>query len=219
MEFTEMQLLLQKEANAAEYYAMLLAQNENQSILIHDMKKHLQSIAILSDKKENDKITAYIGQLMLSSDLKESARLCDHEMLNAILCRYKRRCDSNRISFHADIRHGTIDFIADNDLTSLFCNLLDNAYEAACGIPDAFIEVNATQKANTPLIIISVVNSCRKNPFAGSQQSLATTKPDKRGHGFGIKSIRKTVGNYHGDMQMYYNDDTLTFHTVITLKQ
>ncbi len=44
MEFTEMQLLLQKEANSAEYYAMLLSQNENQSILIHDIKKHLQSI-------------------------------------------------------------------------------------------------------------------------------------------------------------------------------
>ena len=183
------------------------------------MKKHLQSIAILSDKKENDKIAAYIGQLMCSSDLKESARLCDHEMLNAILCRYKRRCDCSRISFHADIRHGTIDFIADNDLTSLFCNLLDNAVEAACGIPDAFIEVNTTRKANTPLIIISVVNSCRRNPFVGSQQSLSTTKHDKRGHGFGIKSIRKTIGNYHGDMQMYYNEDTLTFHTVITLKQ
>lgn len=219
MEFTEMQLLLQKEANAAEYYAMLLAQNENQSILIHDMKKHLQSIAILSDKKENDKIAAYIGQLLLSSDLKESARLCDHEMLNAILCRYKRRCDSSRISFHADIRHGTIDFIADNDLTSLFCNLLDNAYEATCGIPDAFIEINTTRKANTPLIVISVVNFCRRNPFVGSQQSLSTTKHDKRGHGFGIKSIQKTIGNYHGDMQMYYNEDTLTFHTVITLKQ
>lgn len=219
MEFTEMQLLLQKEANAAEYYAMLLSQNENQSILIHDMKKHLQSITILNDRKENDKIAAYIRQLMLSSDLKESARLCDHEMLNAILCRYKRKCDSSRISFHVDIRHGTIDFMSDNDLTSLFCNLLDNAVEAASGIPDAFIEVNTARKTNTPLIVISVVNSCRRNPFAGPQESLSTTKPDKRGHGFGIKSIRKTVGNYHGDMQMYYHEDTLTFHTVITLKQ
>lgn len=219
MEFTEMQLLLQKEANAAEYYAMLLAQNENQSILIHDMKKHLQSIAILNDKKEQDKISAYIGQLMLSSDLKESARLCDHELLNAILCRYKRQCGHSQISFHADIRHGTIDFIADNDLTSLFCNLLDNAVEAACGIPEAFIEVNTTRKANTPLIVISLVNSYRRNPFAGSRGNLSTTKPDKRRHGFGIKSIRKTIDKYHGDMQMYYNEDTLTFHTVITLRQ
>lgn len=219
MEFTEMQLLLQKEANAAEYYAMLLAQNENQSILIHDMKKHLQSIAILNDRKEHDKIATYIGQLMLSSDLKESARLCDHDILNAILCRYKRKCDSSRIAFHADIRHGTIDFIADNDLTSLFCNLLDNAVTAACGIPDAFIEVHTTRKAGSPLCVISVVNSSRTNPFAGSQGNLSTTKPDKRGHGFGLKSIRKTVGNYYGDMQMYYQEETLTFHTIITLKQ
>lgn len=219
MEFTEMQLLLQKEANSAEYYAMLLSQNENQSILIHDIKKHLQSISMLNDKKEHDKINAYIGQLMLSSDLKESARLCDHEMLNAILCRYKRQCDSSRVSFHADIRHGTIDFIADNDLTSLFCNLLDNALEAACGIPEAFIEINTNRKAGTPFIVISVINSSRINPFADSQGILASHKPDKRGHGFGIKSIRKTVGKYHGDIQMYYNDDTLTFHTIITLKQ
>lgn len=219
MEFTEMELLLQKEANSAEYYAMLLAQNENQSILIHDMKKHLQSIAILNDKKENDKISVYIEQLMLSSDLKESARLCDHELLNAILCRYKRKCDNSRISFHADIRHGTIDFIADNDLTSLFCNLLDNAFEAACGIPEAFIEVNTGGKAGTPLRIISVVNSSRRNPFADMQGRFATSKPDKHRHGFGIKSIRKTVGKYHGNMQMYYHEDTLTFHTIITLKQ
>lgn len=218
IEFTEMQLLLQKEAASAEYYAMLLTQNENQSILIHDMKKHLQSIAILNDKNENDKIAAYIRQLMLSSDLKESARLCDHELLNAILCRYKRKCDDSRVSFHADIRHGTIDFITDNELTSLFCNLLDNAFEAACGIPESFIEINTNKKSGTPFIVISVINSSRRNPFAGTQGTLATIKPDKHKHGFGIKSIRKTVIKYHGDMQMYYNDDTLTFHTVITLK-
>ena len=44
-------------------------------------------------KKESDKISAYIKQLMLSSDLKETAHLCDNEMLSAILCRYKRQCE------------------------------------------------------------------------------------------------------------------------------
>ena len=44
MEFTEMQLLLQKESDSAQYYKMLNVQNENQRILIHDIKKHLQSI-------------------------------------------------------------------------------------------------------------------------------------------------------------------------------
>lgn len=219
LEFTEMQLLLQKEANSAEYYEMLLSQNENQSILIHDIKKHLQSIELLNQKREHDKISAYIGQLLLSSDLKESVRLCENEMLNTILYRYKRQCDSSHISFHADIRHETIDFIADSDLTSLFCNLLDNAFEAACCIPDAFIEINARKRTGTPFIVISVINSSRINPFAAPQGSLVTHKPDKRGHGFGIKSIRKVVNKYHGDMEMYYSEDALTFHTIITLKQ
>lgn len=218
LEFTEMQLLLQKEANAAEYYEILSAQHENQSILIHDIKKHLQSIDLLSEKNECDKIRSYIRHLMLSSDLKETAPLCGNEMLNAILCRYKRQCDSRHVSFHADIRKGSIDFIADNDLTSLFCNLLDNALEAACGIPDAFIEIGTGKNGKTPFTVITVRNSSRKNPFSGPDKSLVTDKPDKRRHGFGVKSIQKTVAKYNGNMQMYYRDDTLTFHTVITLK-
>ena len=217
-EFTEMQLLLQQEANSAEYYQMLLSQNENQNILIHDIKKHLQSIDLLNDKKEHDKISAYIRQLMVSSDLKEASRLCDHEMLNTILCQYKRQCDNKHISFHMDIRHGTTDFIADSDLTSLFGNLLDNAMEAAGSIPEAFIEITTARRANTPFIMITVINSSRKNPFSNPQGTLATDKSDKRRHGFGIKSIRKTVSKYQGDIKMYYNDDTLTFHTIITLK-
>lgn len=219
IEFTEMQLLLQKESDLAEYYEMLLSQNENQSILIHDIKKHLQSIDMLNNQQEHEKISAYIRQLMHSSDLKEFSRLCDHEMLNAILSRYQRKCSDKKISFHADIRSGIIDFITDTDLTSLFCNLLDNAIESADGIPDSFIEVNTVRREKTPFVVISVINSCRKNPFSEPNGRLTTTKPDRHKHGFGIKSIRKTIHKYHGDMQMYYNDDTSTFHTIITLKQ
>lgn len=37
-EYTDMQLLLQKESDFAQYYEMILSQSENQSILIHDIK-------------------------------------------------------------------------------------------------------------------------------------------------------------------------------------
>lgn len=218
-EFTEMQLLLQKESDSAEYYEMLRSQYENQRILIHDIKKHLQSIELLNEKREHQKIGAYIQQLMLSSDLRESSRLCEHEMLNSILCRYMWQCNDKNIAFHTDIRSETTDFIADNDLTSLFCNLLDNAVEAADHIPNSFIEVNTNKREKTPFVVITVINSCRKNPFSKESNSLSTEKLDKQRHGFGIKSIRKTISKYSGDMRMYYNDETLTFHTIITLKQ
>ena len=150
LEFTEMQLLLQRESDSAQYYEMLLSQQENQSILIHDIKKHLQSISTLNDKLEHDRIKEYIHGLMQSSDLNEVSRLCDHEMLNAILARYERQCLDKRIAFHTNIRSGIIDFIADTDIPSLFCNLLDNAIEAAGRSPDSFIELSVCKREKTP---------------------------------------------------------------------
>ncbi len=108
--FTEMQVLLQKEYDSTEYYKMLLQQNDNQRILIHDIKKNLQTIDLLNEKKDFDKIKAYIHQLLKSSDLKEFSRLCDHEMLNAILSRYKHQCSVKNIDFIVDIRNETIFF-------------------------------------------------------------------------------------------------------------
>jgi len=174
---------------------------------------------MLNDQKEHDKINLYIQQLMQSSDLKEITRLCDHKMLNAILSQYQRQCDNKHITFYTDIRSRILDFITDADLTSLFCNLLDNAVEAAENIPDSFIEISTCKRERTPFVVITVVNSSRKNPFAEPGGKLTTNKPNKRKHGFGIKSIRKVVLKYHGDMQMYYNGESMTFHTVITLKQ
>ena len=47
--------------------------------------------------------------------------------------RYGRECLDKHIAFHADIRSGIIDFIADADITSLFCNLFFLLY---CSIPN-----------------------------------------------------------------------------------
>lgn len=218
LEFIEMQLLLQKESDFAEYYALLLEQNENQNILIHDIKKHLQSIEALNEKQESEKISSYIHKLLHSSELKGSMRMCDHEMLNAILTRYNRQCIDLHISFHVDIRNKTTSFISDEDLTALFCNLLDNAIDAAKNSENKYIELSIQRRLKTPFIVISVINTCLKDPFLEQNSHLTTTKSDKMRHGYGLKSIRKVVYKYHGDMQLYYNNESSTFHIIITLK-
>lgn len=218
-EFTEMQLLLQKESDSAEYYKMLLSQNENRSILIHDIKKHLQSIKLLNEHGETEKIESYISHLIAASDLKETARICDNAMLNAILNRCQRQCIEKGIGFHADIRKNLLRQMNQNDLTSLFCNLLDNAVEAAENIPDSFIDLMVQKKENTPFVVIVLVNSCRSMPDFDQNGFPVSHKSGIGRHGFGIKSIRKAVGQYQGDLKMYYDDATATFHTIITLKQ
>lgn len=217
-ELTDMKLLFQKEADSAEYYKMLLSQTENRNILIHDLKKHLQSIRLLNEKQETEKIDSYICQLLDSSDLKEPTKICDNEILNAILGRYQRQCADKYIALHTDIRSNILNEFPPCDLTSLFCNLMDNAVEAAEGIPDAFIELTAQKKERTSYTVIVIINSCRTAPKYGSDHLPISRKNNAQTHGYGIKSIKKVVHQHGGNLQMYYDDSAACFHTIVTLR-
>lgn len=215
----ELELLLQKEFDSAEYYKMLLQQTENQKILIHDIKKHLQAIEILNNSHDHEKIASYIHYLIHSSSLQNNYCLCDNKILNAILSQYKNQCSNKHIDFLVDVRRKTLDFLLSNDITALFYNLLDNALEAAEKTADAYIELSVSHKQNTPYTIIAIANSCRQDPFDSKTAGLLARKTDKRHHGYGLKSIQKIVKKYHGNMTMYYEKETSSFHTIITLRQ
>lgn len=215
--FTNLQLELQKESDAVSYYKMLLTRDEAQNILIHDIKKHLQAIAVLSAGGEPEKIAPYIDRLCVSSDLQTTARLCDNELLNAILCRYMRDCKEHRIDFRVDIRSDALTFVAENDLTSLFCNLLDNAFEAAARQDHAHIELSVVYRPQADLTAIKLLNSCRTNPFQ-KNGSLISTKKDCARHGYGLKSVERIVRRYNGNMELYYDDAEKMFHAMVTLK-
>lgn len=217
-DYTDMKLLLQKESDLTEYYKMVLSQNENQRILIHDLKKHLRSIEVLNEKGSREEIKEYIDQILGSEEMKKDGRFCDRELLNAILLRYYRSCDEKGIRLSAEIRTGTTDSLEDSDITALFCNLLDNAVEASEGIENSFIELIVRKRENSPFILINLINSCNADPFTGPDRKLLTTKSDEQFHGLGLKSIEKVVRKYNGDTRMYYDENTGTFHTVITIR-
>ena len=217
-QFLEMQLLLQKEYDTALYFDALHQQDEKQKILIHDIRKHLLSIADLNEKGNPEKIAAYINQIIQSSDLQNSVRICDNDMLNTILYRIQQQCKASGTSFLTDIRSGCVDFLSEYDMTALFNNLLDNALDAAKSIPDSYIELSVTPHSNNK-IIITMINSCRKNPFSKNNRRLTTTKKNKLRHGYGIKSIQRVVDKYNGDSKFYFNEENYTFHTVLILKR
>lgn len=216
--YVEMQLQLQKEYDLTEYYKLLIEQHENQSILIHDIKKHLNSISLLNQQNETEKIDLYINQIIHSSDLQTSLHISDNDILNAILSRYIQKCRTQRIDFRIDIRKQSMNFLETNDLTSLICNLLDNAFEAASLQENSFMELHISRKENTPFTLLTLTNSCRSDPFSKGDKKLVSRKKNKLRHGYGIKSITRIVEKYNGDIQMYYDEETNTFHTILTLK-
>lgn len=218
-EFMELQLLLQKESDTATYYQSLNNQDEEQKILIHDIRRHLQSIADLNTQGEKEKIALYINQIIQSSELQDSVRVCDNDLLNTIIIRFKQQCKKCDTSLMTDIRSNCIDFLSEHDITTLFSNLLENAVEATNNIPNSFIELTVTPHINENLTIITMINSCIKNPFSENNQRLISTKKNKWQHGYGIKSIQRVAKKYDGNTQIYYEPQSSTFHTIIVLNR
>ena len=213
--YLQAQLQLQKESADAKYYKMLLTQDENQKILIHDIKKHMYTISDLLDNDLNSDAKEYIDRIIQSKKSSEKLHFCDNSTLNLLLVRYKELCEKNAIQFFVDIRKNTVSFLSIEDIASLFGNLLENAVEAATGIKDAYIELSVKYN-ETQHLMISMINSCNWAPELNSSGDYISRKKDKRKHGLGMKSIGKIAKKYEGTLNSFYNEEDQTFHTMIT---
>lgn len=215
--FTEMQLSLQKEQDLSEYYQNMWRHDESQRILIHDIKNHLHTIALLNKKNAPEEIADYILQLTQSPALTYSACLSDNKLLNLILCQYQQRCIEKDIRFAADIQSHAVEFMGNQDITSLFCNLLDNAMESAEKMTGGRIELNIGTQTSSPYTVVTLVNSCPDSPYSKDGRKLVSRKKNPSRHGYGMKSIERVTAKYGGNTEMYFDPECGTFHTVILL--
>lgn len=212
-----MHLQMQKESDLVHFYQMLAEQTDAQKLVIHDIKKHLFAISLLNNEHKNQKISDYIERLTHSSQLKVSMRVCENDFLNAVFNRYLQKCEHLHITLNIDIRKQALSFMDEYDMTSLFCNLLDNAVEAATGCSNAFIEVYAGFSKSHNLLLLSVKNSCMQKPSIDTKGCLKTQKSSNGIHGTGLKSVLRVVKKYEGNYEFSYDDQSLVFSTVITL--
>lgn len=211
-EAARLQLSEQNGRLLLDYYKSIQDSNEQRRIMIHDYRKHFTALQLLMKDKQYDKAEKYIGEQIGELEAMSPVRVCDNEMLNAILTRYKNICNENNVKLYLDIRSRVFSDFSDSDLTSLFANLLDNAINAARGMENAFIDVAAEKLEDTDNIRLLLSNSCREEP------DLERAKNRTDGHGVGLVSIRKIVKKYNGKMDMYFKEEDSSFHTIILLQ-
>lgn len=212
----ELELIAQKAKMDTENYKILENQYENQRVLIHDIRGHMQVMRGLLESKNYDELENYLLDMERDPALQKIARLCDNTVLNVILVHHASICKSLDIDIDFDIRQHSVDFISAHDITAIFDNLLTNAEEAAKNTSEKYIKLSATQQGETG-VLITVINSCDSAPDMDEDGNIKTKKKDKEHHGIGLKSVKQAVQRYHGVSRMYYNDEENRFHSVIHL--
>ena len=169
----------------------------------HDLK---HQIAALRFELNDEEKYGYLTQMEDEIRQYEAENKTGNKVLDTILTAKTLVCQNQRISMNVVADGSLLDFMSTMDLSALFGNALDNAIRGAASVADEnerLIRVVVCEQMGFVLVKI-------ENRYAGEVRfdgkDLLTTKNNKDYHGYGVKSIRKTVEKYDGTVTIRTED-------------
>lgn len=210
MELSILKTIQQQAENDEKYFEVIEQSNKDMQVFAHDIKNHFIQIKNMNDFESAKN---YIDSIYPQLETFSSIGISQNKMLDLIISKYVKLCESKNITFSVDVKTANLKYIADTDLSTLLNNLLDNAVESAEQTEQKTISLKIYSKSQTYDGLI-LFNSC-ENPPNVSGQVLKTTKQNKKLHGIGLKSVMKIIDKYSGLYDWKYKKEINTFETII----
>lgn len=193
------------------YYEILERQNQQLRSYAHDAKNHLEAIRNLN---QDPKVEEYIAQM--EQQLQAYTRRCHsgNRALDVMVDKYVTACELKHIDFTYDVQLCNLEGVEDYDLVAILGNLLDNALTAAEASQERWMELATAQRNGYQVVVVE--NSCDLPPVVG-EDGLRSTKEGEGFHGFGLKSVAKTLKRYQGDFQWDYDKEKRHFSMTVMI--
>lgn len=194
-----------------EYYDILGQQNEQLLIYAHDAKNHLAAIQSIS---RDPQVQDYVAKL--SGQLKSYVGNCHsgNKMLDVMIHKYILACERYEVRFEYDIRSCNLAVVEDMDLVAILGNLLDNALTSAKESEQKTLLLETS--IQNGYHVINIRNSC-DTPPVHTGTVLQSTKGSTVLHGFGLKSVARTLKKYSGDFAWEYDEKTSEFFMTVMI--
>lgn len=209
-ELYELKAIQDREEQDKRYFEIIEQSNKDMRIFSHDIKNHLTQIRNLENIEA---VQSYIDSIYPNIEKFSFTGISKNKMLDLIISKYVTLCEKKNIKFSVDVKTANLAYVSDSDLSTLMNNLLDNAVEAAERADERFIQVYIFSKGNMHDGLV-IKNSCAVSPKAENGE-LKTTKQNKKIHGVGTKSIRKTLKKYDAVYGWKYDENSKIFETDI----
>ena len=119
--------------------------------------------------------------------------------LDTIVMNKMVRCQARHITLSCMVDGEKLSFLSSADICALFGNLLDNAMEAAEKEPEERRMITLQLFEKRGYVCIHTENYCAHPPTLKNGLP-ETDKPDRRFHGFGLRSIRYITEKYGGHL-------------------
>lgn len=185
---------------------------------VHELEHNLRTIRQLWENGSDgaaDQLAASAG--CLGQHFRHRLYLSD-PIVNAILMEGKKNCMEQGLQYDVSLLPGlNFDFIHDIDKISMFGNMLDNAIEAALLTENGFVNVSLFM-GNKSMLVFKVENSCCA-VLVNHNDRYATSKSDKKSHGYGIKKMRELALKYNGILDIKQEDGLFTASLILSTIQ
>lgn len=211
----EYALLKQKSELDMKHYKILKENYDNVKIIEHDIKKHIRLIDEFAKIGNNLEISKYIEGI--NEDMKYFSHkpISKNKALDIVLNEKMQLAQNHDVKFTFHIQNINMEIIQDIDICTIFSNILDNALES-CEKSESKEILLDIYMVNGKFLTIELSNSCDAVPVI-QEGELITSKENSNNHGFGMKSVIKTVKKYKGQVFYYFNEEELKFITNISI--
>lgn len=196
------------------HYTELDNRYEMSRKIIHDFKKHLDT---LGELKSQDDERSYDYGVMVEKEIDSlfMSFKCSNKVLSIVMSQKIASAEANNIKVTIDVEDIPLDFISDLDITALFANVWDNAIEACCKIDEENRFIEFVMKKINGFILITVKNSFDGNIKTDNEHILST----KNNHvGLGLSIIKTVSEKYDGLLVEDHTDSEFKIEITLPYK-
>lgn len=205
----ETQFSLQKLEMEQSNYVQLNEVAKEIKIIRHDLKHDYLLIGSYLENKNYSKINEIVKSRI--KDLHEGVNTVNsaNELINTIINYKLMIADSKSIEVNCDLNVSNKIYMKDYHLNELLSNLIDNAIEN-CSKNNPKINIIINEDV---FLYIEVINSIDVSVLNTNPNLITNKKGDIDGHG--IRSIKRIVNEYNGNIKFFENG--LKFHVSIII--
>lgn len=211
LELEAMESLLNRQY---EQYRQFDMNNRTLHRIYHDLKHQLTFIRA---EQNEEKRASSLSELVHAIDVYESEVNTGSSVLDTLLTSKNILCKEYGITMICYADAHDLQFLDVMDICAIFGNAIDNAIECEQKIesPDKrLIKVNVYTQNR--FLLIRVENYC-EDQVAFDSGLPVTTKPDVQMHGYGVKSIKRSVEKYGGHLNLEQEDSWFRITALIPL--
>lgn len=180
--------------------------------VFHDVKNHVQVMDALYASGQLENANEYSGTLTKEIDNIYPQCYSSHKILNIILHDKKKKAEEYQIEMEYQVEDIALDFLSDYHLSTILCNLFDNAIIACTKLPEEKRKITFKIRTINSFVIMKMENPI--DPENVKEMEPKNLKLRMR-TGTGLKNVNNVVTANKGDISVDISDEifciTITF--------